>query len=193
MAYNWFIISGTELVDVEDATIVFSGSSSNINAAINVDEYNAGTFLGTDDPGDEVDQAQNVAYVSDTEFSHNGGTTYTINNTNLQTSYCTIAIEYHSTTSYQVTAGAFYSFRSSISEGTPAFGVHCYAVEANVGATEWDMINDSSLYIGGSANGLALHTQSGATYHTFFIAISAQPESIGMKTDFDFGIALTLV
>lgn len=191
MAYNWFIISGTELVDVEDATIVFSGSSSNINAAINVDEYNAGTFLGTDDPGDEVDIAQNVAYMSTTEFSHNGGTTYSINDTNLLTTYCTIAIVYNSTASSQITAGTFYSYNPSISEGTPAFGVHCYAVEASVGSTEWDMINDSSLFIGGSANGLALHTQSGATVHTFYLAISAQPESIGMKTLFDFGIALT--
>ena len=55
------------------------------------------------------------------------------------------------------------------------------------------MINDDSGNIGGDNSGerLGLTDQSADTEHTFYVAVSSRPESVGSKTEFDLGIALT--
>jgi len=94
--------------------------------------------------------------------------------------------------SVAVSNARFYAFDGSTTTAE-AVGVEAYAVEGQVGASTWTQINDDSANIGGDNSGerLTLSNQSAATEHTFYIAVSARPESVGAKTQFDFGIGLT--
>ena len=70
---------------------------------------------------------------------------------------------------------------------------NAYAAERVTGLSGWTQINNDGSNIGGDNAGerLSLGDQGLATDHTFYITVSAQPDSVGAKGDFDFGIALT--
>jgi hypothetical protein len=86
----------------------------------------------------------------------------------------------------------FYSFDGTTTTAE-AVGIEAYAFEQGVTATTWTEINDDSANTGGDNSGerLALSDQSAAETHYYYIAVSARPETVGAKTEFDFGVALT--
>lgn len=192
--FAWEVYADTPAwMDVSTNTIVFSGSGG-ISTPITVGSWQDETHLGSGDPGTDqcgTNHVPNVKYVSGTQFDGGGGTE-TLNDTNLAATECTLRIEFTDASSVATSNGRFYAFDGS-TETNEAVGIEAYAFEQGVGATSWTQINDDSGNIGGDNSGerLSLSDQSAGTEHYFYIAISARPESVGSKTQFDFGIALT--
>jgi len=176
-------------------TVVFAGSLTDLTAPITVGVWNGGTHLGSGDPGTDqcgTTHVPNVEYVSNTQFKLNGGTTETISDGNLAATECTLRVVFTDASSVAISNARFYCFDGT-TETTEAVGIEAYAVEGQVSASTWTQINDDSASLGGDNSGerLTLSDQSANTEHTFYIAVSARPESVGAKTQFDFGIALT--
>jgi len=194
--FTWQVYANTPAwMAVSSNTIVFSGSRTDLSVPITVGTWNSGTHLGNGDPGTDqcgTKHVPNVEYVSNTQFKLNGGPTETISNANLAATECTMRILFTNASKVAVSNARFYAFDGSTTTAE-AVGVEVYAVEGQVGASTWTQINDDSANIGGDNSGerLSLSDQSAATVHTFYIAVSARPESVGAKTQFDFGISLT--
>ena len=195
--FNWEVYADTPAwMDVSTNTIVFSGSNTDLTEPITVGTWNDGTHLGSGDPGTDQcgsTHVPNVKYVSSTQFDLNGGGTTTLNDTNLTESECTIRIKFTDASEVETSNARFYAFDGT-TETNEAVGVEAYAFERGVDASTWTQINDDSGNIGGDNSGerlgLSDHTTSAYT-HYFYIAISARPESVGAKTQFDLGVALT--
>lgn len=193
--FNWEVYANTpNWMDVASNTIVFAGSSTDLTTPITVGEWQSGTHLGNGDPGTDqcgTNHVRNVKYISGTQFDSGGGTE-TLNDTNLAATECTMRIKFTDASSVALSSARFYSFDGS-TVTNEAVGIHAYAFERGVSATAWVQINDDSGNIGGDNSGerLTLSDQTAATEHYYYIAVSAQPESVGAKTQFDFGIALT--
>ena len=186
--------SGPSWTDVSTDTIVFSGSSTDLTEPVTVGSWQDGTHLGDGDPGDDqcgANHMNNVKYVSGTQFDDGGGTE-TLNDTNLTDAQTSIRVGFTHSSAVAISNARFYTFDGS-TETTEAVGVEAYAFEQGVGATSWTEVNDDSDNAGGDNSGerLSLSDQTSGTEHFFYIAISARPESVGAKTEFDFGIALT--
>ncbi len=193
--FTWEVYADTPAwMDISTNTIVFSGSATDLAAAITVGTWQTGTHLGNGDPGTDqcgTNHVPNVKYVSGTQFD-NGGGTESLNDTNLVATESTLRVEFTDASSVATSNARFYSFDGS-TETNEAVGIEAYAFEQGVTASSWTQINDDSGNIGGDNSGerLDLSDQSTGTEHTFYVAVSARPESVGSKTQFDFGIALT--
>jgi hypothetical protein len=195
--YNWEMYLGSAWVDIEANTLVFSGDPDDLSIAINVDEFNSGTHLGSNDPGTDqcgTTHKYNIKYASNTQFF--GGTSTTaevISNTTLATTEATIRLKFVDTSAVSITTGYFFCF-DGVAETVEAVGVHVYAIEVGKANTTWVEINKDSDSIGGNNSGERLDLASqttAATDHYFYLAITAGPETYGPKTQFDFGVALT--
>ena len=202
--FDWLVYVDTPAWEsVGSNTIVFCGSLTDIDVPITVgSDWNTGTHIGNGDPGTDQcgsNHVPNVAYVSSTQFSLDGGGTETLGDGTLLATECSLAVEFTDASSVAITSARFYCFDST-TETTEATGVEVHAFEAQVANTEWGgsggaghIVNDASGSIGGDNAGerLDLVDRSAATTHTYYIAVSARPESVGAKGDFDFGVALT--
>ena len=195
--FDWLVYVDTPAWEsVGSNTIVFCGSLTDITVPITVgSDWNTGTHIGNGDPGTDQcgsNHVPNVAYVSSTQFSLDGAATETLGDGTLLATECTLAVEFTDASSVAITSGRFYCFDST-TETTEATGVEAWAFEAQVAETEWSTVNDDSGDVGGDNAGerLDLVDRSAATTHTYYIAVSARPESVGAKGDFDFGVALT--
>lgn len=174
-------------------TIIFSGSGG-LATPITVGNYQSETHLGSGDPGTDQcgsSHVPNTKYISSTQFDGGSGTE-TLNDTNLAQTECTLRIKFTDASSVATSSARFYAFDGT-TETNEAVGVEAYAFERGVSATTWTQINDDSANVGGdnTSERLSLSDQGAGTEHYFYIAISARPESVGAKTQFDFGIALT--
>jgi hypothetical protein len=197
--FTWYgyMGAGPGWTNISTNTIVFCGSATDLTVPITVGTWNSGTHVGNGDPGTDqcgANHMKNVKYVSTTNNTQfdNTGTTETINETNIAQTECTLQITFTDASSVATSAARFYAFNGS-SETVEAVGVEAYALERVTGVTQWTMINDDSGDIGGDNTGerLTLADQATATEHTYYICVSARPETVGAKTQFDLGIALT--
>jgi hypothetical protein len=193
--FTWNVYAGTPAWTSAGAnTIVFSGSATAVTTPITVGTWNTGTHLGNGDPGTDqcgANHAKNVKWVSSTQFDKGGGTV-TLNDTNLAQTDCTLQIKFTDASSVATSGARFYAYDGTTTT-TESVGIEAYAFERGVSATTWTQICDDSGNIGGDNSGerLSLSDQSAGTEHYFYVAVSARPESVGSKTQFDFGIALT--
>jgi hypothetical protein len=152
------------------------------------------THIGSADPGTDqcgTNHSNNVKYISGTQYDSGGGTE-TLNDTNLVATECTLQVLFTDASSVATSSARFYAYDGTTTT-TEAVGVEVFAFQQGVTATSWTDINDDSANSGGDNAGqrLDLSDQGAATDHTFYIAVSASPESVGAKTSFDFGVALT--
>lgn len=181
--------------DVGANTLVFASSLTDLATNITVGAFNDGTHLGNGDPGTDqcgTNHVPNVKWISSTQFDADGGGTETLNDTNLVQTECTERINFTDGSSVTISSARFYSY-DGVTETDEAVGIDAFAFEQGVSATTWTQINDDDGNIGGDNSGerLQLTDQGAATEHTYYIAISASPESVGAKGSFDFGVALT--
>lgn len=191
--WEYYGATGPTWTDIGANTIVFAGSGG-ITTPVTVGAWQDETHIGNGDPGTDqcgANHCNNVKYLTGTTFD-NGSGSQALNDTNLTANECTIRIRFTDGSSVATSNARFYSYDGTTTT-TEAVGVDVYAFEQGVTATSWTLINDDSGNIGGDNSGerLSLSDQSAATAHTFYLAISASPESVGGKTSFDFGIALT--
>lgn len=174
-------------------TIVFSGTGG-LTTPITVGTWQDETHLGSGDPGTDQcgsTHVPNVKYVGTNTYDSGGGTE-NLNDTNLVQTECTMRIKFEDVSSPAITNARFYSFDGSTTTAE-AIGIEAYAFERGVSASQWTQINDDSGNIGGDNSGerLGLSDQGAAQTHYYYIAVTARPESVGSKTEFDFGVALT--
>jgi len=175
-------------------TLVFAGSATDLTIPVTVGEYQTGTHSGNGDPGTDqcgTNHCKNVKYVSGTQFDKGGGTT-TLNTTNLADTECTFRVKFTDASSVALSAARFYTFDGAVVTNE-AVGITAYACERVSGLAGWTIINDDTGNTGGDNTGetLALSNQTAETVHYYYIALSATPQSVGAKTSFDLGLALT--
>lgn len=194
--FTWNIYVDTPAwVSVGSNTVVFSGSGG-LTTPITVGNWQDETHLGAGDPGSDLcagTHANNVKYISSTQCDVNGGGTQ--NNSAVVATESTLQVLFTDGSSVATTNARFYSFDGT-TETNEAVGIEAYAFEQGGVSTDWFQINDDSANIGGDNSGtpneyLALDNQGAATEHTFYVCVSARPETVGSKTQFDFGVALT--
>lgn len=195
--YNWEVYLTDTWVDVGVNTLVFSSDPSNPGVAINVDEFNQGTHLGSDDPGSDqcgTTHIYNLRYAdTNNYFGGSSTTSESITDTHLTLTEATVRVKFTDSSSITVSTGYFFCF-DGVTETVEAVGVRAFAVQAGVGASSWTEINNDASGIGGNNSGerLTLTNYTGAsTYHYYYFGLSVSPQSYGPKTQFDFGIALT--
>ena len=192
--FNWEAYVGS-WTDIGANTVVFSGSGG-LTTPITVGTWNDETHIGNGGPPPDTDQCggthcNNIKYISSTHFDQGSGTE-TLNDTNITTDECCIRIKFTHTTDVATSSGRFYTFDGSTTT-VEAVDIEAYAWEQGQSATTWTQVNDDSGSVGGDNTGerLDLGNSSSSQTHYFYIAISARPESVGSKTEFDFGVALT--
>lgn len=198
--WNYWGSTGPAWTDISTNTIVFSGTGGLTNP-VTVASWNDETHIGSGDPGTDqcgTNHSNSVKYINSTQFD-NGSGTQDLNDTNLTNQECVLQIEFTDASSVSITNARFYAYDGT-TVTTEAVGVDCAAFEQGQSATSWTVINDDTTSgalttgsIGGDNSGerLDLADQGAATDHTYYIAVSASPETVGGKTSFDFGIALT--
>lgn len=191
--FDWLVYANTPgWMDVGANTIVFAGSGG-LDTPITVGSYQDETHLGNGDPGTDqcgTNHMNNVKYISGTQCDVNGGGTQT--NTALVATEATLQIKFTDAGSVATSNARFYSFDGT-TETDEAVGIEAYAFEEGAASTDWVQINDDSGNIGGDNTGerLELDDSAAETEHFFQVSISARPESVGTKTQFDLGVALT--
>lgn len=193
--FTWYYYGGAgpAWTDISTNTVVFAGSGG-ITTPITVGTWNDETHIGNGQPGTDqcgANHSNNVKYVSSTQFNANGGGTETLSDANLTQTECTLRIHFNEANS-TITNARFYTFDNSTTT-VEAVGIEAYAFENGESATTWTQVNDDSGNIGGDNSGerLDLGDQTSATDHYYYVAVSARPETVGSKTEFAFGIALT--
>jgi len=194
-AFNWETYRDTPgWKDVSTGTFVFSGSASDHTIPVTVGEWQSGTHITDGDPGNDscgANHSRNVKYVSGTQFDSGGGTE-TLNTTNMADTECTLRVKFTDASQVATSSARFYTFDGSV-VGNRAVGLHAYAFERISGLSGWTLVNDDTGGTGGDNSGqrLSLADQAATTDHYFYVGISSTPESVGAKTSFDLGLALT--
>jgi hypothetical protein len=192
--FTWEVYANTPAwMGVGANTVVFAGVGG-LATPITVGSWQSESHLGSGDPGTDqcgTNHVPNVKYVSGTQYDSGSGTE-TLNDTNLAITECTMRVKFTDAASVATSAARFYAFDGA-TEANEAIGIEAYAFERGVGATAWTQLNDDSANTGGDNSGerLSLSDQTAGTEHYFYLAVSARPESVGAKTQFDFGVALT--
>lgn len=193
--FNWEVYCDTpNWKDITSNTFVFAGSATDLTVPITVGEYNTGTHLGTADPGTDqcgTNHSRNMKYISSTQVDIGGGTV-TLNTTNVADTQMTLRVKFTDATSVITSSARFYTFDGANTQNE-AVGITAYAVERVSGMSTWTLINDDTGNTGGDTGGerLSLADQGTSTTHYFYVGVSAAPQSVGAKTSFDFGVALT--
>lgn len=195
ITFEGYMGAGPAWADLGANTLVFSGSISDLTAAITVAEWQDGTHAGNGDPGTDqcgANHMNNVKWLSSSTMSVNGGGSENINDTNLTDNECSLRVHFNHTSSVTISGAKFYCFDGATptNEGV---GVEVNAFERGRSASAWTVINDDSGNIGGNNTGERLDLADKGTPaqdHYWYIALSASPESVGAKSSFDFGVTL---
>ncbi len=195
--FTWkaYMGAGPGWADMGANTLCFSGSATDITTPITVGTWNTGTHAGNGDPGTDqcgANHIPNIKHVGVTNYFQNTSASELINETNIAQTECTLQILFTDASSVATSAARVYTFDGT-TETTEAVGIEAYALERLTGVTQWTQINDDSANIGGDNSGerLSLADQAAATEHTFYVCMCARPETVGAKTQFDLGVALT--
>lgn len=157
----------------------FAGGS--FDGKITVGEYNDSTHVKADDDSDKSDgnTPNNVKYISSSEGDWGDGTE---DIDQITDSECTLKINFSHDSSVETENATFYAYDGSDTSNGPS-DVTFYAFES--GDTDWTNAEGS-----GSALDLDDNT-SADTSHDFFIAASASPDSVGLKSGNKYRLELT--
>jgi len=188
--------AGPAWTDMSTNTVVFASSLTDLTQPVTVGQYNDGTHMGNDDPGTDqcgANHANNIKYISSGQFQLNAGGSETLNSTNLAWNENTLRVRFTDASSVAITNARFYTYDGS-TVTTEATGVVAWAWQCTPsGVNTWQLVNNPASGIGGdnSTERLTLLDQAASTEHHYYISVTATPTSVGAKTLFDFGVALT--
>lgn len=193
--WDYYGATGPAWTDISTNTLVFSGTGGK-DTPITVGSYNDETHITNSDPPTGTDQCganhvQNCKYISDSNIDIGGGSV-AISDANVAQTDCTLRVHFNHTSSVAISSARLYAYNGT-TETTEASGVKAYAFERGVSATAWTKINEGATTYGGDNSGerLNLGDKTAATDHYWYVAVSVSPESVGAKTAFDLGVALT--
>lgn len=188
-----YIGAGPSWTDIGTNRLIFSGSGG-LDQLLTVGQYQDEMHLGDGTPGADqcgANHVPNVKYVDDNNMDIGAGSA-AINDTNLAETDCTFRVTFSDPSSVAISNARLYAYDNSVTTN-PATGVDVKAFERGEGNSAWTTINDASGGIGGDNAGerLSLADKAAATSHTWYLAVSAAAESVGGKSDFALGVALT--
>jgi hypothetical protein len=170
-------------IDASDK-IGFYGSA--FGNAITVGQYQDTTHNETsggahDCPNSNAVHLHNVKYLTGSTFALDGGSSETLNGTNLTTAECTLKINFSHGSSVATSAATFWAYDGTTDSAVPTdVTFQC----AEQGDTAWSNAE-------GSGAAMTLDDNTTSTSHDYFLALSASPESVGDKTAFALKIQLT--
>lgn len=195
--WEYYGSTGPAWTDMGSNTIVFSGDPADVSVPVTVGAFAGGFHMNNGDPPAGSDQCGTnhgkwVKYVTSGQFD-NGSGTETLNFTNLGWNEASIRVRFTDAASVAITSARFYSFDGT-TVTTEATGVLGFAWQITPSGTNtWKLINNPASGIGGdnASERLDLLDQAASTEHHYYIATAFTPTSVGAKTAFDFGVALT--
>jgi hypothetical protein len=176
--FTWYL-QGTSPTTIEDTDkLQFAGGS--FGAAVTVSEYNTSTHVessvGADDSS--ANTPNNNKYIASGTADWGDGTE---NLDQIATTEAALKINFSHGSSVVTSNTKFYAYDGTTPATAPT-GVTFYAAE--VGDSAWTNAE-------GSGSALAIDDDTTGTSHDYFIAVSASPESVGLKTAFKLRIELT--
>ena len=157
----------------------FAGAGG-FDSKVTVGAYNDSTHVksSADANDSNGNTPENNKYVSGTTADWGDG----VENLNLITdAECALKINFSDAASVEITDAIFYAYDGTTTTAVPT-GVTFQAAEQ--GDANWSNAE-------GSAAAVALADQAAATSHDYFIAVSASPESVGLKSAFAIRVELT--
>jgi len=157
----------------------FAGAGG-FDAKVPVGEYNDTTHVKSNADANDSDgnSPRSVKYISGTQADWGDGTELL---TAITEAECPLKINFSDAASVAITDAIFYAYDGSTTTAVPT-GVTFQAAEQ--GDAAWTNAE-------GSASALSLTDQGAATSHDYFIAVSASPESVGLKSAFAIRVELT--
>ena len=175
--FTWYL-QGVTPTTIE-ATDILQFAGGSFDGAVNVGSYQDSTHVessvGADDSSENT--PNNVKYVASGTADWGDGTEDLDQITEAEAN---LKINFSHGSSVVTTEAKFYAYDGSTTTAVPT-GVTFQAAE--VGDSAWTNAE-------GSAAALTLNDNSTGTSHDFFIAVSASPESVGIKSAFSLRIEL---
>jgi hypothetical protein len=156
-----------------DATDSIKFSDGTFDNPVQVGSYNDGTHVRSSGGADDSDgnTPNNVKYVASGTADWGDGTEDVAN---ILDSECTLKLTISESTSITVTDITFYAYDGTTTTNAPS-GVTFYALES--GDAAWTEAH-------GSGNALSISdSDTPAEDHYFYIAVSASPDSVGVKSE----------
>lgn len=187
MATFTWTLQGSTPTTIDASDIVQFAGSGGFDSKITVGEYNDTTHVkssgGADDSSGNT--PNNNKFISaaggtggDSQADWGDGTE---DLDQITTAEAALKINFSDASSVITEEAIFYAYDGSTTTAVPT-GVTFYAAE--VGDTNWTNAE-------GSAAALTINDDTAATSHDYFIAVSASPESVGLKDAFALRIELT--
>lgn len=187
MATFTFTLQGTSGTTIGATDVLQFAGSGGFDSKVTVGQYNDSTHV-RNSGGSELsggNSPRNVKFISqagggggDSEADWGDGTE---DIDQILDSECTLLINFSDASSVEITGAIFYAYDGTTTTNGPT-GVTFHAFES--GDTNWTGAE-------GSGSALALADKTAATSHDYFIAVSASPDSVGLKSDFTLRIELT--
>ena len=165
-------LQGTTATTI-DATDSIAFSNGTFGQPIQVGSYNDKTHVRTSGGTDKStsNSPHNTKYLTSTTMSLNGGAS--ANLSTLTTANSPLKITVSESTNITVTDIKMYAYDGTTTTNAPS-GMNVYLAEQ--GDSSWTQAH-------GSGNALTLNNHStAATSHDFYVAISASPTSVGVKS-----------
>lgn len=187
MATFDFSLQGASPTTIGATDVLQFAGSGGFDSKVTVGEYNDSTHVrnsgGTEQSGSNT--PNNVKFISaaggtggDSQADWGDGTEDLDQITDAE---CTLLINFSDLSSVAITGAIFYAYDGTTTTEAPT-GVTFQAAES--GDANWTNAE-------GSGAALALDDKTAATSHDYYIAVSASPESVGLKSDFTIRIELT--
>jgi hypothetical protein len=178
MATFTWELQGTSATTIA-ATDKVQFAAATFDSAIAVTEWNDSTHVKTNADANKSsgNTPRNNKFISqaggtggDSQIQINGGSTVDLDT--LTTANAALKINFSDAESVATTDAVFYAYDGTTPATAP---VNVSIVGAEVGDTNWTTIE-------GSGSALSLEDSSAATSHDFYIAVSASPDTAGLKT-----------
>jgi hypothetical protein len=187
MATFTFSLQGSSDTTVGATDVLQFAGAAGFDSKITVGEYNDSTHVkssgGANDSSGNT--PNNVKFISqsggtggDSQADWGDGTEDLDAITDAE---CTLEINFSDAASVTTESAIFYAYDGSTTTSAPT-GITFVAAEG--GDTNWTAAE-------GSGSALALADQSAATSHNFYVAVSASPDSVGLKDSFTLRCELT--
>jgi hypothetical protein len=174
------LTTGTLVIGATDK-IGFYGAA--FGDAITVGSYQTTTHIENTGGTHQcvTNHVNNLAYISASNYSLNGGGSTALDATHPTTATCPLLLNFADATSVATTGGIFWAYDGTTDTNAPT----------NVTIKTIEQADTSWATPAGRGAAMALNDQGAATSHNFYLGMSASPAAVGDLTAFAFKIELT--
>ena len=184
--FTWTHQGSTDTTVAATDILQFAGSGG-FDTNITVGEYNDTTHTKTSGGSEKSsgNTPNNVKFISQAGGTGGDSTADWGDGTEdidaITDAECTLKVNFSDASSVSTSSAIFYAYDGSTTTNAPT-GVTFVAFESG-----------DTNFVGaeGSGSALSLTDQGAATSHDFFIAVSASPDSVGLKDSFTLRLELT--